>query len=211
MKLNTLQQKDLIFKYSPYPYVTEVYINPPTQSLSMNDLSNFDREWIKENSYVFDYRTFNGESGFVWKLDDLSDDSYTILPCANKIVIKNYGEMMVSAQILELRMFNSLNSDEHSIYKGAGTIHRILKENGECDSWEIPVTFVSGRADDVCKAAKEYIGVNVLGKPCPQSVTVWAKLEIDVAVQNRMGETRNCTLQIINSELQTYSATILHE
>lgn len=223
-KLKRLQEKELIFKRSPYPYITGMYINPEnsleteeltddsgllySQKLCLNDLEEEDIEWIKNNQQVFEYRYFSGENCFVWKMNELSDRSYVILHCANTIVIKNYGETMVSAKILELRMYESLRSKKCATYKGAGTVYRILEKQGSCDTWVIPNTFVSCRVDSICESAKPYIGKNVLEETCPQNVTGWAKLEIDIEVQNRMRESMKYTLRVVNSERQTYTETI---
>lgn len=220
-KLNKLQQKDLIFKYSPYPYIEGLYINPHTEESSNNlvlqrcqkltkaDLDSRDKDWIKEHGKAFAYRVFNGKDCFVWKLDDLSESSYKISHCINTLVLKNIGERMVSAEIQELRMFGSLESQECFRYKGSGVIHRILQAEGNNDILKIPLTVISYNDNGGCAEEEPYIGINLLDNPCIRNLFTWEKLEIDINVQNITGECYGYTLRLIYSDRQVYSETTL--
>lgn len=219
-KLNKLQQKDLIFKYSPYPYIEGLYINPHTdnfsnnsalqccQKLSETDLDSRDRDWIKEHGKAFAYRVFSGKDCFVWKLDDSSDSGYKVSHCINTLVLKNIGERMISAEIKELRMFGSLESQEYFRYEGSGVIHRILQAEGNSDILEIPLTVISYNDNGGCAEEEPYIGTNLLDNPCVRNLFTWVKLEIDISAQNITGESYEYILRLIYSDRQVYAETV---
>lgn len=222
-KLNKMQQKDLVFKYSPYPRIDGLYINPQIneppensdllycQKLTESDLKEDDKTWIREHGKSFAYRVFNGTECFVWKLEDSSESGYKVSHSINTLVLRNSGERMVSAEINELRLYNSSTSQECLTYEGSGTIHRFLQQEGQYDKLEIPLTVISYNDEGGCAEEEPYIGINLLENPCVRNLFTWEKLEIDITVQNIMGEKKEYTLSIVYSDRQVYTETFIKD
>lgn len=202
----------MVFKYLPYPYISGFYINPKTkpradelhlpcrQIVSDSDLDLIDKDWIEHTPKIFEYRVFMGVRGFVWKPTDLKERGYRVACCANTIVLRNLGERMVSAKVLEVRKFDSFEDKTPDICKGAGTIHQILEKDGKYNEWKIPITLITYGDGGDCEDSKPHIGSNLLEKLGQERVSDWQLLEIDLEVQNIMGDAKKYTLRLVYAD-----------